>query len=463
VRNVDDVPEIPAPAGLVAARVTVWVALVTGTLAFGAVQPWAWGGMYTLAALALLCWAFTCLRQGIVRIAWTPLYVPLACFIGFAVLQWLSGHTADPIAGREAIISTIGTALVFFLAVNLFASESQRGWRRIGWIVSLFSFGLALFAIIQFFSDPERVYWTVKPRFGGYIFGPYVSHNHYAGAMEMLVGICLGFCLSLRGGAQRALAGFAVLVMISSVVLSGSRGGTTALAIEGILFVIVMATNQWRRSALAFFAITVVLASFWLLPANVADRLSTVAKSDVSYTTRKALTLDSLRMFRQHPWAGIGLGAFEAEYPRYQSFPSDLLLDYAHNDYAQLLAETGIAGVVLVLVSLVLFFSALRTVLRSGLSTQSSWIRLGAFLGCIGLLAHSWVDFNFHIPANAAWFAFLAGLTQAYAPTAQPMKARRVTGITVAARSPGSPEWEQHENSVASRMLWGGNDHVTRN
>jgi len=37
-------------------------------------------------------------------------------------------------------------------------------------------------------------------------------------------------------------------------------------------------------------------------------------------------------------------------------------------------------------------------------------LRLGAALGCIGLLVHSLVDFNLHIPANAAWFAFCAGL-----------------------------------------------------
>src|SRR5439155_15560712 len=37
-------------------------------------------------------------------------------------------------------------------------------------------------------------------------------------------------------------------------------------------------------------------------------------------------------------------------------------------------------------------------------------IRLGAAIGCCGLLVHSFFDFNLHIPANAAWFAVLAGL-----------------------------------------------------
>jgi hypothetical protein len=40
-------------------------------------------------------------------------------------------------------------------------------------------------------------------------------------------------------------------------------------------------------------------------------------------------------------------------------------------------------------------------------------LRLGATLGCIGLLVHSFSDFNLRIPANAAWFAFCAGLAMA--------------------------------------------------
>src|SRR2546427_10532921 len=42
--------------------------------------------------------------------------------------------------------------------------------------------------------------------------------------------------------------------------------------------------------------------------------------------------------------------------------------------------------------------------------SPGSWIRLGAALGCCGMLVHSFFDFNLHIPANAAWFAVLAGL-----------------------------------------------------
>ena len=57
-----------------------------------------------------------------------------------------------------------------------------------------------------------------------------------------------------------------------------------------------------------------------------------------------------------------------------------------------------------------LFFAAAFADLRNRLDHDGGWIRLGAAIGCCGLLAHSFGDFNLHIPANAAWFAFFAGI-----------------------------------------------------
>ena len=42
-----------------------------------------------------------------------------------------------------------------------------------------------------------------------------------------------------------------------------------------------------------------------------------------------------------------------------------------------------------------------------------AWLRLGATIGCLGLLVHSYFDFNLHIPANATWFVVCAGLASA--------------------------------------------------
>jgi hypothetical protein len=74
------------------------------------------------------------------------------------------------------------------------------------------------------------------------------------------------------------------------------------------------------------------------------------------------------------------------------------------------LAESGLAGGLLMVVALALFFRLAFMRLGERLRNDAGWIQVGAALGCGGLLVHSFVDFNLRIPANAAWFAVLAAV-----------------------------------------------------
>jgi O-antigen ligase len=165
---------------------------------------------------------------------------------------------------------------------------------------------------------------------------------------------------------------------------------------------------------------TAALLFFWMDPGQISKRLWTVADmarpSDVTLGDREIVALDSLHILRDHPWVGTGLGSFETAYPAYQSFPTDLVYDHAHNDYAEALAETGLVGGLLMVAALVMFFGLAFRKLAQRLRDDAGWIQLGAAIGCCGLLVHSFVDFNLHIPANAAWFAVLASVAT-IAPT----------------------------------------------
>jgi O-antigen ligase len=82
----------------------------------------------------------------------------------------------------------------------------------------------------------------------------------------------------------------------------------------------------------------------------------------------------------------------------------------AHNDYLQLLVEMGALGLVTALwFLLTLFRSALRK-LKSWPSDTNSAVTLAAMLGVMGILVHSFMDFNLQIPGNAALFYVLCML-----------------------------------------------------
>ena len=106
---------------------------------------------------------------------------------------------------------------------------------------------------------------------------------------------------------------------------------------------------------------------------------------------------------------GYGSGTFDLVYPTFQSFVVDSVINHAHNDYLELLSETGLIGAGLIAWFLVLVYRKASKQLRPGAKTSDS-VLIAVLAGITGLLVHSLVDFNFHIPANAALFLVMAAI-----------------------------------------------------
>ena len=58
----------------------------------------------------------------------------------------------------------------------------------------------------------------------------------------------------------------------------------------------------------------------------------------------------------KRPFLGWGLGTFPIVYPQFRSFYTTFFVNQAHNDYLQLLVETGLAGFAIAIWFLVLMF-----------------------------------------------------------------------------------------------------------
>lgn len=402
-----------------AACVLLIAMLMAAPLAFGAVQPWAWGTMTGIVGCVLLLWALGCARLGTVEAIWSPLYIPALALLLMAVVQLRFGLTLDRVGTREAILKLVTYLAIFFLTQQLLAGQSERAWRMAAWAVALYAFVMALFAIIQFFAAPGLLYGVIKPRWGGDVFGPYVSRNNYAGLMEMLIPIAVAFAVSLRARhPAKPFLLFAIFTSLGAVFLSGSRGGAIALAVEFAILAVAIAWSgpdiQGRRRLLVtgLLLATAAGAFFsWLDPGDIWKRWEAMANTPVlALEDRDKLALDSLRMSREHLAHGVGVGAFEVAYPAYQTWVTDLVIDFAHNDYAQFFAEAGLLGWIVAPLSIAIFLVMSFRRLRSRLEQEPGWLQLGAAIGVCGIFVHSFSDFNLHIPANAAWCAFAIGL-----------------------------------------------------
>jgi len=392
--------------------------LMFGPIAFGAVEPWS---MFILEAGALfltLVWLSKQWLNAEIVLVWNPLFLPMAFFAGLILVQIvfrLSAYRHDTIA--EAMLYC-AYAMLCFLATQVLRRSAQA--RKIGLILAVFGFAVAAFALVQGVAPNGKLYWLRVPRMGGWIYGPYVNHNHYAGLMELLVPIPVIISLShLAHEKARIAAGVGAAIMVGTVFLSGSRGGMLAVLVElGIFAAVLFREKRSLRIAIGVGAFAIVLVGLlvWLGGKELTTRvgsISTEARGEISGGMRLSIDRDAIRMFRSRPLLGWGLGTFPVVYPQFRSFYTNFFVNEAHDDYAQLLVEMGLLGFGALIWYVIVLSQQIRRKLGKWSTEVSSAVTLACSLGVAGILVHSLVDFNLQIPANAALFYVFTAIAAA--------------------------------------------------
>jgi len=400
--------------------------LMFGPLAFGAVEEWAVFALRAGAAVLFLLWATKQLVLGSVRLQDNPSYLPAALFALLVAGQTVLGLTGYRYASLHEGMNYAAYGMLLLVAGETLAQP--RPWRKFLIVLAGFGFALALFAVLQDFSGTDRLYWIRKPvAVAGIIYGPYVNHNHYAGLMEMLVPAAIVLGLGERGG-KRALFVFAAVLMGASVFLSRSRGGSLALILELAFLAVCLSRMRNGRRGFPLLAGTGGLIGAMLLWIGSARVIRRMVETQDSF--RVAIDADCLRMWTHHPLLGFGFGTFPTVYPQFRSFYTHVFVNQAHNDYLQLLVETGLIGFCLAAWFLVAIYRAGFNKLEQPDVGESRILNLAALTAISGLLVHSLVDFNLHIPANAALFFVLCGVAAA------PVRARKVVLDKIEQRKP---------------------------
>jgi O-antigen ligase len=386
--------------------------LLFGPLAFGAVEPWSSSIMEVGAGLLFALWAVRQVAAAELELVGNPLFLPMLLFAGLILGQLATGRTAYRADTSSIALLYCAYGLICFLVVQCVRRTSQV--KALGVVLSGYGFAIATFALIQGIASNGKLYWVRTPESSGWIYGPYVNHNHYAGLMEMLTPIPLVICLT--DGVRRphkALAILAAAVMASTIFLSGSRGGMAAFAAELSLLAAFLITRQknWRAIfGIGSFLVIAFGLLVWLGGGELVERLASIhsgTQAELSGGTRLTIDRDSLKMFSQKPVLGWGLGVFPDTYPQFSTLSTNLQVGMAHDDYVQLLVEMGILGFTSALwFLLALFRSALKKLKHWPPDTNTA-VTLAAMLGVTAILVHSFVDFNLQIPGNAALFYVL--------------------------------------------------------
>jgi len=202
--------------------------------------------------------------------------------------------------------------------------------------------------------------------------------------------------------------------LATSIFLSLSRGGIASLGMALVLLGLLLNRKLRQRKVQLLFIISVVVILYavgWFGWGPVFDRFRAIrtAQGEIA-ELRLDIWKDSTGIIRDFPLFGTGAGSFISIYPTYRSITAGAVADHAHNDYVELLTDSGAAGTFFFFWFLTgVVFRSYRTFL-----TRKDPFLIHLFSGCLAgvfsLLFHSFTDFNLHIGSNGLYFFFLLGL-----------------------------------------------------
>jgi len=349
--------------------------------------------------------------------------IPLLAFLAAAGLSLLNANS--PIDGIKEFAKWVQIGLLAWLvmdAVNTAGPERAKK-RLLGVAAAVLLAGLsqALIGIWQFGlrgHGPEH--FLVLCRFYR-AYGSFEQPNPYAGFLGLTLPLAIGLGIGVLGrwateqatnGARWRkslkqlalnpvlwLAGVAATVLGTALLMSWSRGGWLGAAAGATAMLFFLPRKRWQGAVLvlALLAAGLLALQMGLVPASIAGRLTdfgdyvkfqdvrgvAITPGNYAVMERLAHWQAALNMANAHPWLGVGFGNYEAAYANYSLINWPYALGHAHNYYLNLLAETGILG----LLSYLGFWAAVLWLTIRTLG-RLAYPQRGLVLGLMGIWVH---------------------------------------------------------------------------
>lgn len=399
------------------------------------------GAAHILKIICLLFVAFITLQMLPIPPAFLKAVSPEAFRIhttlGNATANAWQTISVNPYATLQDLLLLLCYAAIFAVIVRCCHTRAQ-----VSAIVTtiLFMGGLLVaLAVLQKVFWNGRIFWfypvdeTLVSGTG--IWGPYINRNHFAGYLGMAIPLALGLLLYLPSSV-RAMPGvplsariarllssptigsqatyfLLVLAMTAALFASLSRGAMIAYTVSFCCFVwLTHLRRSLAKRSLLIVAVALVLAMVVVFASweSLEQRFEDL---DVDHISRLDVWKDSIGLLRDYPLTGSGLGTFETAFRRYQTKNISAIFDHTHNDYLELLTDTGAAGFALVATAITLFFISIYRRWRRRHSMYVKCVGAGGLSSCCAMLVHSFTDFNLHIPANALLFTVIGAMTYA--------------------------------------------------
>ena len=399
-------------------RIGICSLVVFAVLAHGAVEEWARAVLTVGATFLFLAWAIYSYVRKEEKYLLSPLLLPLFLFALVVFAQWTFHLTASSYHTRIELQLLLVYLLLLFLTVQAFRSLEHL--RTFAWFIMIFGFAICTFGVLQHLTFNGKLYWFREMRYGGIPFGPYANRNHFAGFAELIMPMALvPMALGKVRRERLFVVGLFAVMPIVALFMSASRGGILAAAVQLLFLAAWMAIRRTAGRQLlaggALLLVAVLLIS-WLGVKKTLDRFAALQTLEASESKRTSMRHDTWRIFLDHPWVGTGLGTLQTVFPKYETNYDGKIVNHTHNDYLEALAETGALGGICCTWFLVVLAVEGWKRLQFAENSFVAILHFSALMACLGLVVHSFVDFNLHIPANALLFFLMAHLATVQIP-----------------------------------------------
>lgn len=183
--------------------------------------------------------------------------------------------------------------------------------------------------------DPEKF-----PELKNRVFSTLENPNILAGYLDVFICLALGVLAKVSGRTPKLIMLLLIAMLAACLAMTYSRGAYLSI---GIVFIVYGIIQDWR--VLALFLL--VSAGLFVSDSAFVHRLTSILEmTDSSQGLRVGIWVSTLAMIADHPFIGIGWGAFKEVYPSYDYYlkGTDVLIYHAHNIYLHYAAEIGIVG-----------------------------------------------------------------------------------------------------------------------
>ena len=390
-----------------AADVLLAGALCTAPLAWGRMQ---YSGLAVASTLVSAAWVLllgAARPPGSLRLPRGPVPLPMVVLVAVAlasaavsVSRFATWVEAGRLAVGAALLVALAREPVSLARAQLALAALALGGAAAGWL-----------------GAREYVYETVVANNAVWrAFGGFITPNGLAGYLIMALPAAVALVVLSRSLVGHTVWGVAAALTGAGIFLSGSRGGQLAFLPALALFLLLMGHAYQRRRLAWGLALAAVggcaLAALAVTPLRVR-LVGLFAGQDASMIFRYLVWQSSLKMALAHPLLGTGAGSFALVYPRFAIAGFTMM---AHQNYLQLAAEMGLAG----LGAFLWLAGAGALCLRRA---WAGWKPLGARLvlaacaaGGVGLLLHSLLDYGWYLGPIMLAYCGLLGVAANLAP-----------------------------------------------